>query len=465
MAPDIKAVIDRACRATTTTSDTVADLKQVNPSAHTFEAISRDLLFDFCDENDAVVLITRLLEIILEVVSHDLCGSDLPLAILEEAMDTQTIAQCDKLFSFLEKHRQTMTTRMGRGQTLLRLCNDLLRRLSKTKDTVFCGRILIFLSLVFPLSERSAVNLRGEYNLDNVTIYEEVPASDNDDKQETGVATEAKQNNENTTISSDSFYTTFWSLQQYFNNPAQLTTAPTILARFHANASTVIESLQGIMATMPKHEQAQKSSKDSSNRSSAEIDAVVRGHFTPKFLTSKKLLKLELADSSFRRQILIQFLIVFDYLLSLTAVSKEKLGTSASIPNRSMLNNYVLPVADAEWVSKLRDMVSNLLRIGRTGEDFYAIVENVLSRDRAWLRWKCNGCQPYDLPQIESIRADAAPAKLSSMTTARKPYQHTMGNAVLSKLWKDTASQAGYDSLQGSGMSVNLELLILIVNR
>jgi len=31
------------------------------------------------------------------------------------------------------------------------------------KNTEFCGRILIFLSQVFPLGERSGVNLRGEY--------------------------------------------------------------------------------------------------------------------------------------------------------------------------------------------------------------------------------------------------------------------------------------------------------------
>lgn len=29
--------------------------------------------------------------------------------------------------------------------------------------TIFCGRILTFLSAVFPLGERSGVNLRGEY--------------------------------------------------------------------------------------------------------------------------------------------------------------------------------------------------------------------------------------------------------------------------------------------------------------
>ena len=45
---------------------------------------------------------------------------------------------------------------------LLRVCNGLLRRLSKTLDTEWCGRVLMFLTAAYPLSERSAVNVKGE---------------------------------------------------------------------------------------------------------------------------------------------------------------------------------------------------------------------------------------------------------------------------------------------------------------
>jgi len=57
-----------------------------------------------------------------------------------------------------------MVPQKGKALVLLRTLNDLLRRLSKTGNmTLFCGRILTFLSGVFPLGERSGVNLRGEY--------------------------------------------------------------------------------------------------------------------------------------------------------------------------------------------------------------------------------------------------------------------------------------------------------------
>lgn len=69
-----------------------------------------------------------------------------------------------------------MVPQKGKALILLRTLNDLLRRLSKTgSTTIFCGRILTFLSGVFPLGERSGVNLRGEYG----PTWEDVKYLDN----------------------------------------------------------------------------------------------------------------------------------------------------------------------------------------------------------------------------------------------------------------------------------------------
>jgi hypothetical protein len=56
-----------------------------------------------------------------------------------------------------------MEPQKGKALILLRTLNELLRRLSKTAHTTFCGRILTFLSRAFSLGDRSGVNLRGEY--------------------------------------------------------------------------------------------------------------------------------------------------------------------------------------------------------------------------------------------------------------------------------------------------------------
>lgn len=98
----------------------------------------------------------------------DACEATFPLNILQDLLETQTIASCSHIFSWIESRADRLTEGMvpqkGKALVLLRTLNDLLRRLSKMgTNTIFCGRILTFLSGVFPLGERSGVNLRGEY--------------------------------------------------------------------------------------------------------------------------------------------------------------------------------------------------------------------------------------------------------------------------------------------------------------
>ncbi|KAJ1526498.1 hypothetical protein HK096_011400, partial [Nowakowskiella sp. JEL0078] len=137
------------------------------------------------------------------------CDPSLPFTILEDLVDMLTIERAQELFGFLESREGRLTQNMdpakGKGLVLLRFCNELLRRLSKTKHTETCGRILTFLTMVFPLTERSGVNLNGEYNVENVTNYDTLIAS-----------------NDNTTDNYDDFYLVFWSLQQFFLNPKLL---------------------------------------------------------------------------------------------------------------------------------------------------------------------------------------------------------------------------------------------------
>lgn len=100
----------------------------------------------------------------------------------------------------------------GCKNNLLRLCNDLLRRLSRTTATVFCGKILLFLAKFFPFSERSGLNIVSEFNLENVTEY-------GTDQIEEDI-TEIKSGDEKHTIDF-TFYCKFWQLQDFFRNPIQ----------------------------------------------------------------------------------------------------------------------------------------------------------------------------------------------------------------------------------------------------
>lgn len=111
------------------------------------------------------------------------CEQTFPFVVLQDLLEMQTINSCSHIFSWIEARSSRLTEGMvpqkGKALILLRTLNDLLRRLSKSgSTTVFCGRILTFLSGVFPLGERSGVNLRGEYG----PTWEDVTFP----KQETG---------------------------------------------------------------------------------------------------------------------------------------------------------------------------------------------------------------------------------------------------------------------------------------
>ena len=393
-----------------------------------FEAdVRATILYKLCEGDDEHLTgMQKLLHMILASAKAGICSREFCFQLLEEACDTQTIKGCDVLFRFLEKNRKSMTEGMGKGITLLRLCNELLRRLSKTEDTVFCGRILIFLSLAFPLAERSAVNLRGEYNVENVTSYEEDANMDENDA-----------NDEATTVHGvhvNDLYTNFWSLQSYFSNPPELLNNESTLQSFRNSLSTVLAALKTIEDSTRIHDLA-NDDKDTRKLAAKLANHEVQKYFTPKFLTSKKLLNLELADLSFRRHVLVQIMIAMDFLQLYSTEGREK-WASENI-NKSMSSNYVLSSADLAWVLEIRKLATSILRAGRYGKTFLDTTEKILRQDRAWLLWKCNNCPAYDIPPVDQARLDNVPKKIALLTATKRAYPYPVGNAVLTNLWAD----------------------------
>ncbi|KAI9828185.1 MAG: hypothetical protein M1826_006113 [Phylliscum demangeonii] len=105
------------------------------------------------------------------------CEPGLIFWLIEELLDSQTIDGCKTVFDYLESRRERITAKHFRQKNLviLRSCNELLRRLSRAENAVFCGRVFIFLFQSFPLGDKSSVNLRGEYHTENRTRFEKLP--------------------------------------------------------------------------------------------------------------------------------------------------------------------------------------------------------------------------------------------------------------------------------------------------
>ena len=189
---------------------------------------------------------------------------------------------------------------------LLRQLNTLVRRVSKAGDSAkFNGRILNFLSAVFPLGERSSVNLRGEYG----PTWEEV-----------AVPPKAQESAEPSTAEDEraEFYQTFWSLQSFFSNPT-IFQNPTTMLTFKANVNRVLPVLseatrkdrqrsgnKGTAAATALSGAKRKRDPDSggdgvntnATTGSLESEANKKDYFFAKFLTNSDLLDLEVCSFS-----------------------------------------------------------------------------------------------------------------------------------------------------------------------
>ena len=242
---------------------------------------------------------------ILSILSDDgQCDPALLFWLAEELLDSQTIAGCRKIFDFLESRRERITANHFKQKQLiiLRTCNELLRRLSRAEDTAFCGRVFIFMFQSFPLGDKSSVNLRGEYHVENVTTYETKTTRDDDSKmavdepeehskqiesKPSAKPADVKKGDKEMPLSTDELYPLFWSLQEYFSQPKKL---------FEASS---LSSFKGsLMATMNVFQTVHNDSKRSlkRKRESSEEDESSNA-FNPKYLTSKDLFDLEVIST------------------------------------------------------------------------------------------------------------------------------------------------------------------------
>lgn len=237
------------------------------------------------------------------------------------------------MFDYLDSRRERITAKHFKAKNLiiLRACNELLRRLSRAEDTVFCGRVFIFLFQSFPLGDRSSVNLRGEFHVENVTVFENIPPraeskledgmevdpKEKDTEPEPG-ATEAGVDQVKATIGHpenpskavkfdapdekapekpadmDTLYPIFWSLQEDFSTPSRLFD-DTNLQNFKQGLSSTLvkfkEVQQDLQArgTSKLHDDGKRGVKRKRNGQEDELSS----SFNPKYLTSRDLFDLE----------------------------------------------------------------------------------------------------------------------------------------------------------------------------
>ncbi|TFK41974.1 THO complex subunit 1 transcription elongation factor-domain-containing protein [Crucibulum laeve] len=398
------------------------------------------------------------LDLVLMFTEHDACEQTFPFTVLQDLLETQTIASCSHIFSWIEARATRLTAGMvpqkGKALILLRTLNDLLRRLSKMgSTTIFCGRILTFLSGVFPLGERSGVNLRGEYGptWDNVEFKDKMKVGEEDaemkvedvpEADKMDVDSEVKKSSSSETDKKEDFYNTFWSLQLPFSKPPLFSSKETF-PEFREAVNKVIPVVKEATAK----ERAMMGSRTGTGtvslkrkRDADDEESNTNEYFFAKFLTSPDLLDLEIADTHFRRQFLFQLLILLNHLLAFTKAAKANWATTR---NRSLQMDFTLDVEDAKWVQEtITRIVEELKQTAPNGRLFSETVNTIIDREKNWVKWKNELCAPFDKePWFAEVAGnkvslfESTKAVRENMRVPPEDWKWRLGSEPLTEIW------------------------------
>ncbi|KAI0756087.1 THO complex subunit 1 transcription elongation factor-domain-containing protein [Daedaleopsis nitida] len=403
--------------------------------------------------------LSEMLDVILTFTEHDACDSVFPFMVMQDLLETQTISSCSHIFSWIEARATRLTEGMvpqkGKALVLLRTLNDLLRRLSNMgSTTMFCGRILTFLSRVFPLGERSGVNLRGEYGpaWDGPTVKPpaQETVKEEGDKDQMDVD-QTKEEEQYFSLRAE-FYYTFWSLQLPFSRPS-LFAEPQTMTSFKEAVTRVLPVIKeatakdrALMGSKSNHATSVPSGPLKRQRETGVVDSSAKSeYYFAKYLTSPELIDLEVADTHFRRQFLFQLLILLHHLLTFTKTVKTTWSTPR---NRSLQMDFTLEASDAQWVQETITRATEELRqTAPNGRAFSETVQVILEREKNWVKWKNELCTPFDRePWSEIVEVGGEKRKIGleeATDEARKkmkmdpePWPHRYGTASLTEIWE-----------------------------
>ncbi|KAF2167906.1 hypothetical protein M409DRAFT_22053 [Zasmidium cellare ATCC 36951] len=450
------------------------------------ETASRELFYSLITSTDindpAFVEVWNFLDIVQLCGDYGKCAPELVCWLLEELLDSQTTDGCRIVFDYLDSRRERLAQKDFHKKNLifLRSCNELLRRLSRAEDAIFCGRVFFFLFQTFPLGDKSSVNLRGEFHTENQTKFDvqepnaeaddgekmdvdskpdETPAKDEGTPQPTAsgkpgskavpIKPPPKKTQEEEVLSSSQLYPTFWRLQHDFSDPTRLFDVSNFTTFKKGLASTIakFKKTPTVVQTRAVEEDKRGTKrKHGENGINGTDNDHLADNYNPKYLTSRDLFDLELSDLAFQRHILVQALILIDFLLSLTEKAKKRLA-DLSTTNKSMLYAFTLSEEDTKWALTTRSTITSYLSLTNEGRQYCRMVETVLARDKNWVRWKVESCPSIVRGPVSTEQELEARKGARDATRPRRIPDKPMGAMDLSFL-DEGSGGGGLDALK-----------------
>jgi len=237
---------------------------------------------------------------------------------------------------------------------------------------------------------------------------------------------------EEVVLTNSDLYPIFWRLQQCFSNPTRLFDTGNF-ASFKKGLGytlTKFRKTPTVVQTKPvedSHGTKRKLGEDGTIGPTAEHSADI---YNPKYLTSRDLFDLEMGDLAFQRHIMVQALILIDFLLALTEKVKKKqdivITAMQGKHNKALVYAYTLSEENAQWAASTRTAITTYLQSTTDGRFYHRMVETVLARDKNWARWKLVNCpsilcEPVTLEQEMEARAGARGTTRVRRLPARPP--------------------------------------------
>ncbi|KAL9184034.1 hypothetical protein ACHAXT_002120 [Thalassiosira profunda] len=335
----------------------------------------------------------------------------LPFLLLEDAVDALPVGHVQSLWSSpqyptLNVHGYTTTLLCSKHifgppskLILLRICNKLLKVLSnRDVDAEFAGSLMLMTAKVFPLSERSAVNVLGSFNVANETIFE-----GEREFEEKSALSAGEKGGDGKIIGGSNigydFYKTFWGVQKVFTDP-QGTVLPSRLGLSQAAAAAAytgfVKDVTSILAALEGTPAPKTASSPLSTLDDASAPAggdAVRHH---KYLTSSQLLHLQLKDAKLRIHFLSQLIIVLSYLASPSVALPAPPVAAAAGADTAKLSAQIRST-QTKQLADVEKRAWQLLRATSPpmGESMHRSLRWLLrERESMWRGWKRGKCLP-----------------------------------------------------------------------
>ncbi|KAL7456359.1 hypothetical protein ACHAWC_007899 [Mediolabrus comicus] len=352
----------------------------------------------------------------------------LPFLLIEDTIDSLPLRQIQQIWSsnqypntnissyittvLTSSSSTTLFTPLSKF-VLLRICNKILRLLSnRDVDADFAGCIMMLLSQVFPLSERSAINVLGGFNVDN-----EVRVESLDEFEMGGLLRQQQKNGDGNDGGNDNegsgsgvgyeFYSKFWGVQKVFTDPGGTILASTkpgggagghggggmnqvqaakAYETFVKDVMDILEALESTPIVI-----ASSSTTLSSSMLLDSGENTVRHH---KYLTSSQLLHLQLKDPTLRIHFLTQLIIILSYLTSPSTSLPTGVQSTAGADTSKLTAQ--IRVTQMKQLGQLEKRVSGLLRsTTKSGEGMWKSLQWILrDRELMWKNWKKAKCLP-----------------------------------------------------------------------